>query len=138
MIGANLGGKQSNYGGSILSTGMITIPSAEILDLFTTPKTMIAAPGGGKFILVHRYIVLYIFNGVAYATNTDLHLKQGIDSYFLVGFLTHVTDYTRAAAHQNSALGIEDVPFQISVNNGNPTLGDGILKVKLYYSIEDI
>lgn len=50
----------------------IPLSSAEILQLFTTPKTLIAAPGAGKLLNIINWVYVFTYNSIAYATNTNL------------------------------------------------------------------
>jgi len=45
----------------------ITITTAQILALFATPITVIAAPGAGKFITIDSVTAWYEYNAAAYA-----------------------------------------------------------------------
>lgn len=67
-------------GSSELSVGVlqivqVTIPSADVLALFTTPATLVAAPGAGKAIRVENIIVGIDFNTAAYDTHTTMEFR---------------------------------------------------------------
>ena len=47
----------------------VTLSSADILDLHNTPITLVAAPGAGKWLDLHRYEVYYAYGTADYTTN---------------------------------------------------------------------
>lgn len=51
----------------------VTLSSAEILALATTPKTLVAAPGAGKIIMFEGALLLLNYGSIAY-TETDDNL----------------------------------------------------------------
>lgn len=56
-------------------TTKVTITSAELLALNTTPKVLVAAPGTGKAVVIEKVIATMDYNSAAYATNTDLEIR---------------------------------------------------------------
>ena len=121
----------------------VSLSSAQILALNTTPIQLVAAPGANKMIVVSVVAFYYDHNTTAYATNTTLHLRyaSAASSGITLGnFITQTQDviatqtgnlFTSAPnAFINQAL-------NITVDTGNPTAGDGTLVVKVYYRIVD-
>jgi hypothetical protein len=122
----------------------VSVSSAEILALFTTPKTLVAAPGAGKMILPLRVLVYGHFGTVAYTGNTTLQI--GNSTLFstnltaALGFsadqLATYTLITNAgtstpAASINTAL-------QLTTLSGNPTAGDSTVDIHVTYIIVTI
>jgi hypothetical protein len=111
------------------------ISSAELLAIFTTPKTILAAPGAGMYYK-YRAILEYDYGTAIYTTSGggELYLSQGnADCYFPNNAIKQIfntasegTFYGFAA--MNTAL--------ILTSQSNPTLGDGTCKLKLWYTIE--
>src|SRR5271163_1499380 len=65
----NMGFPQPTGGGgsgAILSTGKISLTSAQLLALFSDPVTIIPAPGAGKMILVIAAIYELIYGSTTY------------------------------------------------------------------------
>ncbi len=56
-------------------TKKTTLTTAQVLALFTTPISLVAAPGAGYAILVHRVTGAVDYNSAAYATNTTQEVR---------------------------------------------------------------
>lgn len=132
---------------SLARTATVSVSSAEILALHTTPKTLIAAPGAGKIIVIDE--VIYSFTvGTQYA-NGDLMFPRYVgDTARLVssynntiinaaassisrrspGTATNATDVV-ASAGTNAAV-------ELALNTATAFItGTGTLKVFLKYRI---
>lgn len=135
-----------------VSTAAITISSAELLAIFTSPKVIVAAPGAGFAIQVLDYIFEYKFNTVAYTINNDIILNytgdttKAIDNYLLSTFLTSTQSvFGPGSGSEKAATAtfpltynrttVENKAVQVTGLVGNPTLGDGVLYVTLRYRI---
>ena len=53
----------------------VTISSAELLALNATPKTLIAAPGAGKYIVVEEITALNNHGGTDYSFDADMTIR---------------------------------------------------------------
>jgi len=121
----------------------VTISSAEVLDIFTTPKVIVPAPGAGKFIHVVSIAGYLDYQGVVYTTNTALFFKynnislsintaswniaQTTDKIFRFALTSNGTGETQAT--------LEDQPITLSEIAGNPAAGNSPLKVFIIYQI---
>lgn len=125
------------------------LTSAEILALFVTPVSVIAAPGVGKFIEVHFWCVISFFNTTPYTSGSGGPLR-----------LTYSTSASNASASinqgtltqsfnsiaVNAILLVSTVPVANISNNGISiknesfayTGGDGTARVLIWYSIKDV
>lgn len=125
----------------------VTITSAELLALFTTPKTILAAPGAG-FANVIESIIAHKPAGTAYAgvaTTEDLEIRYTNAAGLLVaqiettGFLDQATAQTRYAPAYNAASGIssitpvENAAIVADLAVGNITTGNSDLKLRIFY-----
>lgn len=124
----------------------LTLSSTQILALNTTPLTIVAAPGAGKYIEVISASATMTFSSVAYATNTTLQLIQEAsqtaqmeNTGMLISTITKNTRFidSAAAAAGNTQI-TTNAGLQVKVATGNPTLGDSIVKIKLVYRIVTI
>ena len=108
---------------------MIRITSGEILALNTTPKTLIPAPGAGKYIIVDAVEANNVFGTTAYsvdASGIEIHYNGGAP------IVTLVQPWAEATAQQIAAVPpvpVLDVPVNTAVEIqalvSDPTLGDG-------------
>lgn len=62
-----------------IRTATVTLSSAEILALHTTPKTLLAAPGAGKINVIDE-IIFSFTAGTQYANGNDLWIKYSTAS----------------------------------------------------------
>lgn len=125
-------------GGGTPESIKVTISSAEILDLNTTPKELIPAPGAGKVIQVLSILSNYTYGTVTYATATDLEYLYGAattstytDATSLastVNLLAYPTAEPPGEVYSNSNLNLH-------VQSANPTAGDGTLDIYITYKI---
>lgn len=124
----------------------LTISAAQMLLLNTTPLTIIAAPGAGKYIEVISASAAMTFVSAAYATNTTLQLIQESsqtaqmeNTGMLISTITKNTRFidSAAAAAGNTQI-TTNAGLQVKIATGNPTLGDSIVKVKVVYRIVTI
>jgi len=76
----------------VLQYADVAISSAEILSLHTTPKTLVAAPGAGRALLLQRAVMFLNYNSAAYAgiaASDDLTIRYTDGSgAFLAGLET--------------------------------------------------
>lgn len=124
----------------------IDISSAEFLSLNSSPKTLIAAPGSGKFIQIISISSSLDYNTTAYATNIAVFFRYGsggpainsaswniaqtADKYFRFSLVSDETG-TAVSSFTNQAIVAE-------ANTGDPTDGDGTGKVYISYRIIDL
>lgn len=137
---ASLDGLMTNYGSDIRSASL-TILSADVLQLNSTPQTIVSAQGAGTVIDVVSAFVSIDFNSVAYATNINMTLinstatqEQGVApidaSVSQVGkfALTDVGVASDTQLIQNDAL-------QVTVKGKDPTAGDSDITVYVLYRV---
>ena len=124
--------------GAGIFTTKVTVSSAEILALNTTPKTLVAAGGAGTVIDVIRLFYFLDYNSVAYATNTDLRIIiNGATLLTISGLLTGSADVYRYSngPTTSTTTNITNQALTLDVQTGNPTAGDSPLYVYVTYRI---
>lgn len=128
-------------GGQVL-TKLVSITTAEILALFTTPKELVAAPGAGKVLEFCGAVGFLDFNSVVYDTRGIVTVKQGT---------TAVSDAVAAAALVQQANDCYEQIFPLAVeteltansalnlycDTGNPETGDSPLYIIISYIVHD-
>lgn len=143
------GGANTEYPFSLIKnyinapvTVKVSLSSAEILSLSTVPKTLIAAPGAGKFINVLSVAFRLNFNSVAYATNTTLRLEIGSFNP-IVGTNTIIASSTTdfIVCSPTQSLEVSGSPdwvntlLRAKILTANPTAGNSTLDIYISYNI---
>jgi len=132
----------------VLSIARKQLTTAEVLALFTTPIEVIAAPGAGKAILVHRMVAAMDYNTTAYVggagedltlTYTDasgLALTAPLDDS---GFIEAAADAIAYAPGVGvSSQGIEltqNAAVMAFMQVGNVATGDSAVDLTVYYEV---
>jgi hypothetical protein len=125
----------------------VTITTAQVLQLNTTPIQIIAAPGAGKYIEVVSASVSVTYNSIPYITNTILILintgavaRQFTNTGALQTTVT--TNFLFVPSNQINASTdtqcITNTALNVSTATGNTTLGNSDIKVKVIYRIVTI
>ena len=130
-------------GGTALRKKKVSISSAEILNMHTAAKELLAAPGSGKANEVISITIRYNYLTAAYATNTTLIvLYSTVVAASHTGILNQTSSKIKiASSGLNSLLdasAVENQAVYLSVDSGNPTGGSGTLDVYITYRIIDL
>jgi len=121
----------------------VTLSSSQIKNLYSSPVTLIAAPGTGKVIDVISIIGKYNFGTTAYSLSSgevDLYTAPSpnyflccMDYYFLSASSTTAKFFS--GSNDNRQPLDENYPLSISSTKANPTNGDGTLTFYIVYRI---
>lgn len=142
---ASLEGLRDIFGSSIQSTSL-SIASADVLQLNSTPLTIVAAQGAGTIIEVVSAVLKIDFNSVAYATNTTITL---LTSGAIVPQADNSIDasvsrygkfrnrYTSGEPSTVTQL-IENAALTVTVDTGDPTAGDSNIEIFVIYRVINI
>lgn len=138
-------------GSQPVSVATVPISSAELLDLHNNGKTLVAAPGEGKLLLILQTYWQYTKGTVAYAggpltfecwDDTSVAISAlGIDQVdnstytILPQFPADANDWTPAFAVNNTSR--ENRPFTLENFDTPLTLGDGTVAVTVVYATPD-
>ncbi len=126
----------------------VTVTSAEILALFTTPKPLVAAPGAGKFIEFLGATIMLDATTTAYAgvgATEDLAIRHTDASGVIVsttleatGFIDQTTDQIRTIKPiATDITPVVNSPLVLHMLNGEVTTGTGVLYVNVSYRIHE-
>jgi hypothetical protein len=125
----------------------VTITSAELLALETTPKTLVAAPGAGKALVFEKAVFFLDYNSAAYAgiaSGDDLNVRYTDGSGVIAGtlettgFLDQTEDaYAVAEPSLDSGLITANAPLVASLAGAIIT-GDSPLVVRTFYRIVNL
>lgn len=132
----------ANLAPADLLIAKVTLSSAQILALFTTPITVIAAPGAGKLINLINVTARLNYNSIAYGAGND-DIAFSLNAWTLVtftGFLSNTTNYAGifsafANADDISVSPIANQPVTVAALTGNPTLGNSTVDIYATYNI---
>jgi hypothetical protein len=121
----------------------LTIPSADVLQLNSTPLTIVAAQGAGTAIEVLSASLQITFNSVAYATNTNLQLyANGSSEIQTSNSINQIADAFSKFEPEIGATGsiqfVENADLLVNVGGGNPTAGDSDITVYVLYRIINV
>ena len=127
------------------SKSTTTLSSSQILNLFTTPVVLIPAPGVGK-VIVPVWATLRLLKVTTAYTNLGggLFAIQHGSQLPVVTFTTNVAatldqyewDLISGGSTGFGRTTIENQPLNAAFTLANPTAGDGIAKMSVFYTIE--
>lgn len=119
----------------------LAIASSDVLQLNSTPQTIVAAQGAGTAIQVISASVKIDFNSAAYATNTDIQLKTA-SATVQQGNTSINSTVSQIGKFRLTEIGsptgtqiLENQPLQVTVGTGDPTAGDSDIEVYVLYRV---
>lgn len=130
-----------NFGNTLapIKYAVYSLSSSEILNSFSSPVTILAGVAGVTHVPV---LVVWenTFNSIAYATNTNAIIsaaggstqvvqQNGLLAFSASGFA--VNSIASVGSYQTQIVKGADLEFSTLV--GNPTAGDGTIKIHLFY-----
>lgn len=132
----------------ILKDDLVEITSAQILALFTTPRTLVAAPGAGRYLRLEK-VTLFFDKGAALytvvAVTTMCIRFTNAGGYSLTGTVNGATILSlnqdgvfelRSDGNLSCfAAGTINEPLVLTLDGANPALGTGVIHARVLYSI---
>ncbi|MBA7500036.1 hypothetical protein ES704_02789 [subsurface metagenome] len=126
----------------------VEISVDEILDLFTTPKELVAAPGADKVIeFISLLLALDWSEGTPYTigTATDLQVKYTNGAGAAVSTTRDVTGFLEQSADKLSSLDkleatvvpVVNAPLVLTLGVADVTLGDSPIHAKIAYRVHE-
>ena len=123
-----------------LTIASVTIPTAQVLTLNTTPVAFgITVPVGYIPVVIGEVLLSSTFNSVAYATNTNIAIQSVGGSQLIVKGISRLA----FSASVMTTLDIQGTPsgiryvsgadLEVYVQTGDPTAGDSDITVTLTY-----
>ena len=134
--------KNPSSGG--IQSAQVSLTTAQLLALGGSPVQILAAPGAGKMTLILNTVYEYTFASAAFAyagggaalfygNSTGGALADNGDSSILAGTANQITITAGGdTSGVNVTSAVANQPIYYAVN-GDPTLGDGTLKITIYY-----
>lgn len=130
-----------------VQTKTVTVTSAEVLSLFTSPKQLLPSPGAGKYYDVINTYIYLDYNSTPYAITGvgDIQLSQGgvnIGLLSLTGqtFLNNTSSHLRKVGMSSSPSGIMSLNSTVTLTTtgANPSGGNSDLKVQISYMVREL
>ena len=122
-------------------TKKVTLSSAQVLALFTTPIALVDAPGAWFAILVHRVTGAVDYNSAAYATNTtqEVRYTNGAGTKVTADFTALVTatadKFVSVGGIEAATTLTENAAVVVCNATGNPATGNSPVSFTVDYSI---
>lgn len=125
---------------------IITINQSQILSSHSSPVELIQAPGAGKYINVHNYILHYTYGTTPYTYSAGIGLIINTASNPMFSLNSTLLNGTSSGKDAKSINNTESTIVSYWKDNqslnfksftSNPTGGNGTIKLILYYTIED-
>jgi len=123
----------------------VEISSAELLALFTTPKSLVAAPGAGNILEFISLLLAYDYGTVVYtigtATNLQVKYTDGAGvavstTQAVTGMLDQATDQLRALDKlEASVTPAVNAALVLTLAIANVTAGNGTIHAKIAYRV---
>src|SRR5690349_7998744 len=133
-------------GGAAVQTATITLTSAQILGLYTTPVQVVPAPGTGQLLNPLSFTLQYKFGSTPYTVSPQgiqfISGAPGRDEYGSVttSNLLDAPSSRVATASANGQAGGDPAtyanqPLMVDLSTSDPTGGDGTLTITVTYTV---
>ena len=124
----------------------VTVSSAELLAINATPKTIVAAPGAGFTIVIHKALLVLNYNSAGYANNGLLGLYEtDASGQVLTGTLTLASFLAQTADTQKELVPnistttgltrLDNKAIVLTQATGESITGNSPVDVHLWYAI---
>lgn len=121
----------------------ITLTSAQILALFTTPITVIPAAGAGTVIVVNKLVAKLPYVSTTYAGANALEVRYTnaagakATADLPTSFLNSAsTAYYKAI--EASVAPVENSPVVVAIPTANPTVGNSTIVLEIEYAVRKL
>ena len=132
-------------GGPELLSVDVVLTTAELLALFTTPKSLVEAQGTGTIIEFVSSLLAYEYNSIVYTIGTagNLQIKYTDGSGNAVSTTRAATGFVDQASDQLSLLEkvggtvvpIDNAALVLTCATANPTAGNSPINITVYYRV---
>lgn len=117
-------------------TPRIDVSSADLLGIYSTPKTLIPAQWANTIINVLSFIMEFT-SGTAYTYAWFMFLTVGANTIFNLGNPLTGSSVIKSAGWQSATL-TENTAVTLTGSAADPTTGTGTMRIKLFYTIEKL
>lgn len=126
-----------------VASATVTLTSAQVLAIFTTPVTIVPAPGSGLALVPVAWLSNYTYGGTAYTDGGgNFQLQAGTS--VLGSFATAAGFWTASASEMKllsnftpnlTVTNWANKAVTVQQSTGNPTLGNGTVTVTVAYMV---
>jgi len=123
----------------------VTLSTAELLDLFTTPKDLVVAQGADTVVEFVSALLAYDYNSTVYTIGTagNLQVKYTDGSGAAASTTRACTGFIDQASDQLSLLEkvggtvvpVANAALVLTLATANPTLGDSPINIRVAYRV---
>jgi len=138
-------GQVIETGGPKLQQVDVTLSSAELLALYTTPKSLVAAQGVGTIVEFVSALLAYEYGSVVYTVGTagNLQVKYTDGSGAAASSTRACTGFIDQASDQLSLIEkvdgtvvpVANAALVLTLATANPTSGDSPINISVYYRV---
>lgn len=126
-----------------VQTSQVTVLSAAVLTLNTTPVTLVPAQGAGTIIIVDAIVAKEVFGTIAYtgANNLEFRYTNGsgakVSADIAAAFINSAsgTNYASVSGVATSLTPVANSPVVVSVPVANPAAGDSNIVFTVTYRV---
>ncbi len=113
----------------------VTVPSASVLTLGTTPFTLIAAPTAGTAILVKAALMSMVSGTTDYTTSTEVYIAADGGLDVLTASIADALSSPLVAAAVNGGNVVDGAAIELNAGGVNPAAGDYDLVFQIWYQV---
>lgn len=124
-------------GGGTVKVAKVTLTSAQVQALVTTPITLVPAPGAGMIVSILSATCYLDYNSVAYTTGADILIEYGTATVVTFdGVLALTADSVMVASQSGSAVvaSFSNAPVLITADDV-PADGNSPVTVSVVYTL---
>jgi hypothetical protein len=136
---------QGNTGLAVSDAGLqiatITLSSAQILALNTTPITLVAAQGASTYVVIEEITALNDYGTTTYAFSGDMSIRytngagaETVTAFPEVAFCEAASDAV-STRHGVDVVPVVNAPVVAFAEGGNPITGDGEFDLNILYRV---
>lgn len=131
-----------DFQGYIKYSGSLSITTAQVLALNSTPLTLVAAIAARTIVLVNAPNLKLTYNSINYATNTSIDIYSSVGGapnvqYTVPAFLDSTANKRKVATITANASLEANSALMVRVNTGDPTAGNSGIVVYFEYIVAD-
>jgi len=128
-------------GSGVIQSATVTLDSADIVSLHSSPVTIVPAQGSNTFIFVIGALYYMQYNSVAYTTDPTLRIQYADGN--VINTNNNYLSFSSNAIGRKSTSDLNVSGSNISINSAlqvttptsNPTSGNSTVKITVLYSV---